>query len=513
MKKLEVNLENCFGIGKFNHVFEFEQTPTNTFLIYAPNGTMKTSFARTLYLLSKNDSTQMPCDRVYPERTTTCEILSDGNAIPNESILVVNAEDSNFDASDKISSFIARKELKEAYDKIYADIEEKKNDFIKRLKSISQSSDCESELLATFQSSERDTIFTILENQVTNLTDTTINYTFKYNDVFDKKGVVKKFLDKNTKLLDQYVDKYKEVLTNSTFFKSSGNSFGTYQANEILKSVEGDSFFHAGHKFTLEDGQDITSAVQLKELVQAELTRIINDSKLKSAFEKIDSEITKNIDLRSFQKVIEKDNTLLTELKNYDEFKKKVWIDYFSQIKSETEYLVDYFQMQKPHVELILEESRKEIDLWKEIVQKFNSRFYVPFEVSLINQEDVILKEKTAALEFIYEDQLGATKKQDKQTLLNILSKGEQRAYFILQFLFEIESRKKLGIDTLLVLDDIADSFDYKNKFAIIEYIKELDSSGQFSIIILTHNFDFYRTVGSRLGLKRVAIFMTIKKG
>ena len=57
----------------------------------------------------------------------------------------------------------------------------------------------------------------------------------------------------------------------------------------------------------------------------------------------------------------------------------------------------------------------------------------------------------------------------------------------------------------------LADSFDYKNKFAIIEYIKETHLKGDFRTIILTHNFHFYRTIASRLSLNRDVIYMTTK--
>src|SRR5690606_13559180 len=46
---------------------------------------------------------------------------------------------------------------------------------------------------------------------------------------------------------------------------------------------------------------------------------------------------------------------------------------------------------------------------------------------------------------------------------------------------------------------DIADSFDYKNKYAIIEYLKDIADDPNFKMIILTHNFDFYKTVKKRL--------------
>lgn len=91
---------------------------------------------------------------------------------------------------------------------------------------------------------------------------------------------------------------------------------------------------------------------------------------------------------------------------------------------------------------------------------------------------------------------------------MNILSRGERRAFHIMQIIFEVEARKREGNDSLVVFDDIADSFDYQNKFAIIEYIKDMNDAGIFKTIVLTHNFDFYRTLSSRLGLGN-SVFMT----
>ena len=64
--------------------------------------------------------------------------------------------------------------------------------------------------------------------------------------------------------------------------------------------------------------------------------------------------------------------------------------------------------------------------------------------------------------------------------------------------MFEVETRKKTNQETLIVIDDIADSFDYQNKYAIIQYLKEISQSPLFKQIIMTHNFDLFRTMESR---------------
>ena len=67
-----------------------------------------------------------------------------------------------------------------------------------------------------------------------------------------------------------------------------------------------------------------------------------------------------------------------------------------------------------------------------------------------------------------------------------------------MNIIFEVQARKEENQETLFIVDDIADSFDYKNKYAIIEYLKDISEETNFRQIILTHNFDFFRTVQSR---------------
>lgn len=511
MDIIKIDWENCFGIGKLNHEFKFAAENSNSFMIYAPNGTMKTSFAKTFDLVSKNQPNNMPCDRVHVNKVSKYDILSDEVAIKTENILVINAEDNGFDASHRITNFLASSELKKKYDKIYLELEERRKEFVKKLKSVSQSTDCEIELIDTFNNESKNTFFEVLLDTSKNLKNTCEKYNFRYNDIFDKKDNVKKFLDKNQKLLNQYVSDYNDLLSKSTFFKQSDNPFGTAQANEILKSIEDNAFFEAGHRFILEDGTEITDIAALKKLVQEEMNKILTDQKLVQAFEKFDKAIGSNQELRIFKKVIENDNSILVELSDYKGFQKKVWINYLSEMKSDSEVLAKHYEEQKVELEKIISEAKKEIELWKQIIQTFNSRFYVPFEVILANQDDILLKEETANLEFDYIDRNENPVRQNKENLLKILSKGEQRAYFILQFLFEIESRKNNPEKHLIIFDDVADSFDYKNKFAIIEYIRDLHISNHFRLIILTHNFDFYRTIASRMALPRSVVYMATK--
>jgi predicted ATP-binding protein involved in virulence len=49
MQKIKIHMENCFGIKKMDFDFDFEDS--NVYSIYAPNGVMKSSFAKTFHVL------------------------------------------------------------------------------------------------------------------------------------------------------------------------------------------------------------------------------------------------------------------------------------------------------------------------------------------------------------------------------------------------------------------------------------------------------------------------------
>lgn len=509
MEALEVTLENCFGISKFEHTFDFSDN--NCVLIYAPNGMMKSSFARTFECISKDDKKSVPCDRIYPKRKTNCIIKCDGNPIEPKSIFVANAE-SDIVADNRITTFLASKELKEKYDNIYQELDKAKSDFLVKLKGISKSTDCESEVISTFQTAETDTLFSCLLSIENIIRKAHKFYDFRYNDIFDKKGNVKKFLDKHKDLIQQYFNDYQGLLSHSKFFKSNkdGVSFGTYQASALRDSVADEAFFLANHKIKLSSGKEITSAEQLQSIIDAEITKVINDDKLKSTFDKIDKAIGNNSELRAFKAVLERDNSIIPQLMTYNEFKKLVWYGFLCKLTDDATVLINTYKSKTAILNDLIDKAQKESRTWETIIDIYNKRFCVPFMVEIKNKADVILKQETANLIFKYKD--GRSEEpveQPKETLLKILSRGECRAFYTLQILFEIEARKHNLEDSLLILDDIADSFDYKNKYAIIEYLADLCKDKKFKIILLTHNFDFYRTVASRLNLKK-SVFMAI---
>jgi hypothetical protein len=99
----------------------------------------------------------------------------------------------------------------------------------------------------------------------------------------------------------------------------------------------------------------------------------------------------------------------------------------------------------------------------------------------------------------------------ERSELVKVLSNGELKALYILNVIFEIATRTEAKQETLVVVDDLADSFDYRNKYAIIQYLKDISENGLFKQIIMTHNFDFFRTIQSRFVVNYANCLMASK--
>lgn len=170
--------------------------------------------------------------------------------------------------------------------------------------------------------------------------------------------------------------------------------------------------------------------------------------------------------------------------------------------------MVNTYKSGKKQIEGIIGQAKSE--QWLDVIEEFNRRFSVPFELSVDNQEDVILRAEAPNIKFTFRDRHEA-KTVNEDDLFAVLSNGELRALYLLNIIFDVEARKKNNTETLFIIDDVADSFDYKNKYAIVEYLKDISKEPTFKQIILTHNFDFHRTVCSRLGVDRSCRLTTIK--
>ncbi|MDL2264461.1 hypothetical protein LJC31_07410, partial [Synergistaceae bacterium OttesenSCG-928-I11] len=502
MDSVKVNLKNCYGIRALEYEFIFDQK--KTYIIYAQNGVMKSSLAQTFKDLSDGKDSE---DRIYKSRETVRTITeSNGAPLAPDKVFVIVPYNKSFKSS-KISYLLANKKLKEEYDELHQEIDEKKDILVTALK---KTSGLKTDIEETFSEAithDRKAFYTAVmrvEYEVENNGPSQLAEV-NYQTIFNDKVMQVLRDDDFRENLKQYITTYDKLVDNSTFFKKG--VFNHNNAEEIAKNLDANGFFKASHtvNVTIQGKKhEISNITELKDAIQSEKDIILDNPQLAESFAQIDNKLTKNVDLRKFRDYLDSNRFLLLELDNIERLKQNVWVSYLIDNKEMFIDLSESYKSAKKRIESIISEAGKEKTKWVDVISIFNKRFSVPFKVDVSNKEDVILKSDVPNIEFQFKDEDdGVPETVDEQKLLDVLSNGERRALYILNIIFEVEARKEAGQETLFVIDDIADSFDYKNKYAIAEYLKDISEEDIFYQIILSHNFDFYRTMSSRLDAGR----------
>lgn len=494
MKKIKFNLKNCYGIKSLTEELTFSH---RAFAIYAPNGAMKTSFAKTLQDLSTKRETT---DLVFPSRKTIREILVDGVVITPEQIFVIESYREGYQ-SDKVSTLLANRQMKEEYEKIHKDIDKAKDTLFKSLKKLSGLSGKGDPVGSALSEVFKKDIYALALDLESDVADGKENPLEKieYAAIFNGKSL--DFLNSKDfkKALEEYIEKYEELIEKSPYLRKD---FKPHHAESVQKQLSENNFFKAGHSINLSDGNhknEYNSDEELAALLEAEKSKVLNDTELRTRFDGIDKKLDGNKDLREFRNYLLDNKSVLTELADLEKLSKDIWLAYFINQKNLFLDLLAKYKSGQEEIKKLVERARTEKTDWEDVIRIFNARFsHLPFQLKIQNREDVILKGEIETIEFIFKDSSSESASLDKDTLLKVLSTGERRALYILNIIFDVEARKKAQENVLFVIDDIADSFDYKNKYAIIEYLKYMSDIPIFYMMILTHNFDFFRTIESR---------------
>src|SRR3546814_3181722 len=93
MQSLKIELEHCYGIRRLAHTFDFKKC--KAVALYAPNGAMKSSLAKTFQDIADKKKSS---DRMFPERVSKRVVVDDkGAELEPESILVVRPYDERSD--------------------------------------------------------------------------------------------------------------------------------------------------------------------------------------------------------------------------------------------------------------------------------------------------------------------------------------------------------------------------------------------------------------------------------
>ncbi|OCS92677.1 AAA family ATPase [Caryophanon latum] len=507
MEKLNLKLQHCYGIDHLEHTFDFTKEKSVQ-IIYAPNGIMKTSLAKTFDDYSKGKESS---DQLSPHLTTVRDIFDEqGEKISEESIFVIKSYEKSFKPT-MVSTLLVNEELKSKYESVNEKIEAETKKLISNINKIAG---LRNDTVVKFcESFDGDSFIEVLFSISEHLKEKSneIYSDIKYNKIFDPKVVdLVKTKDFQDCIID-YITKYDDLVNNSKLFKKE---FNHYNALTIQKQLKENGYFKANHSVVLNlsgEEQHFQDEASLLDAIQREQEEILGDAALKEIFDKIDQKLTTST-LREFRNLLLEKRFLVTELRDLEALKRKMWLSYILKNIEQYNLVIEEYEAGQDILNEVLLQAKQERTEWEKVIEIFNSRFYVPYKLEIENKADAIVKDKDPNIHYFFNN---VTHHVEKEVLLQVLSQGEKRTFYLLNIIFEIESRRNKGLKTVLVVDDIADSFDYKNKYAIVEYLKDIASYENFYLIVLTHNFDFMRTVQDRISTsesKYHATFIAMKE-
>ncbi len=506
MNNLKLELENCYGIRKLEENLDFSQT--RAVAIYAPNGAMKTSLAETFRDIAQSRAT---VDRIFPDRPTKRVVVDEaGNALDENSVVVIKSYEDVI-PNEKTSLLLVNSELRLELEKLLKGVQSAEEGLAKSLRKVSGSKRIEREISATFTKSDNQFIkaLTRVKEEVAKQEGAPFK-DVPYERIFDAKTLAFLSSGEFTGAVEAYVKSYNALIDKSKYFHRG--VFNYYNASTIAKNLADNGFFKAKHTVKLNgsDAVEINDVKQLEQIIQAEKDSITNDAELRKKYGAIEKGLNKNQELRDLQNYLAENEHLLPYLANIEEFREEVLKSYLKSCFDQVQTLLQLVEETDGRRQEIEQAARSEQTQWQEVIATFNDRFSVPFRLEVENLVAVILGlERAPRLGFTFVDG-DEEVPVEKAKLMAALSTGETKAFYILNILFDIQVRMKSGQHALFVIDDIADSFDYKNKYAIIEYLRDTAEHPMFRQIVLTHNFDFFRTACSRY-VGRQNCFMATK--
>lgn len=246
MNKTHLEFERCYGIKKLITDFDFSQK--STYAIYSPNGTMKTSFAKTMKDFSENKESK---DSIFTDRETKRLVHDENsNELSPDQIFVIEPYNESY-KSNKLSTLLVNKDLKDKYELIHKNISEKKDSLVKELKPISGvKKSLEETLSIAFTHSPKE-FYKSLSRVKEEVLDKD-EPEFKgivYANIFSDKII--SFLDSGDfkETITEYITKYDELINASTYFKKG--VFNHNNASVIARNLKDNGFFKAKHTLQL----------------------------------------------------------------------------------------------------------------------------------------------------------------------------------------------------------------------------------------------------------------------
>lgn len=473
---LEINeMKNFYGVKELKLGNQNEFKKIN--LIFAPNGTFKTSFYQGFENIQENKEQEIR-DRIT-NIPASYDIKFNNNFISNNDIITFNTsiinDIENFDSF----NILINKEIQKDMKKI--------QQFLKEINKLNIPKDLLDEDLNTFEQYIK-FIEIISEDEYK-------KFQSGYSEIklekvmgkfdfakLDKSGILKPETQENIKNIINLKKIEENLLRGELGINDVENGLELlekiYSVGHILKIKKKDSTY-----------TEIKSFDEFKEFYDSE-KKYIEETILKTSIDytNLYKTLNNNAENRNLKEYIEGN---ISKIDNFTYPKKYYFL--YDNYNVFNKYNIE--ELNKS-LDKIKEYSEKyNVEYFRESVEKFNERFFDYIKLNLEESPSELGFLSPKIVVNFYENDI------DSSALLNIASRGEKSAISLFLLLHTVE--KISGDDKLIIIDDELEVFDYAFKHSFIEYLNEITKKDNINMVILSHNFDFLRTLSSRLEIDK----------
>lgn len=486
-------LKNAYGIKNINinNTVEKHANTLKNNIIYASNGVFKTSFSNFFQALKLGKE---PLDRITNKKVTYSIFVGENNINDIDlfqNLIVFNNDIFNPQTINELNPKIARLAIA--------------NDMVEEINTIYKNLDDIKERLSNIFNyiGLNDTYFNIF----TNLNEyNRLDYLEEIVSEILKEGPLEFkleipleiFLSEEYAKVDneqtrETINEIKKYITNKNKESPFDNKFNVFNYDSLLTGIRTTDFLNDNEKRKIYfDGvtyKNYDEFVNALETSAKELLGDVNKKKLdnilkqignrKNPEKKFRSEIFENIEII---------NTLQYSRKQIiASMLKENSLNELNNLKIEITNL-------KEIIDNLAENVQKKSSKFTNAIKIFVDRFQPIFKIEIQNELNAALG---IQLPIIYINHKSDDSKYiSEEKLREVISSGERTTYNILKFIVHYETIKHNN--PIIILDDVVDSFDYGNRYAFIEYVRDMVEDGS-NLIVLTNNFNFYKTLKSRV--------------
>lgn len=491
------NYENIYGISKLIGANKLSKIN----VVYAPNGTAKSSIADSLEMISNNQLDNIK-DVYGGNKVPVFEIELDGNEkCSNDHFCKFNVlkytSTKNFDLNNiDCSNLVISKTVSSAISKLLNEIETSKNT-IKALINSQFPKKKSSGIEKTFLSlagvndpNNKDLYISLIKNVDLEATALQISIDTKTFELLtnEKMKLACQTEDVKTGAIE-YFEEAKKISSSEGRHYIFDDCFTLQNLIDFHDMAKNVGFYkEVNPKRELYINGEAIDEKGVQKIIEDEQKRVFDKPEAKEKFDKVKkglSKLTKQIH------ILEANPVLIPELSDFKKLTSRLFVTAFQNIISSLKIEKQKILNAQKEINDFLQKTKSNDELIKGIWSKFESRFqFKKFDLKIENEYSA----KIGAAVPIFAKYIPGTSTRITDPEKLRFSTGEIKTYHLINFILTVEELRYRNEKMTIILDDAVDSFDYKNKYGIIDYLCDIKDDKNIQLLILTHNFDFYRS-------------------